>query len=248
MGSICFSCSPWWWFKDEMEMSHDFRELIDTAEVQTNNLPGFLDSTSSPNGTVLIEFTQLLQAGEPRRIQADQILPSRFFYSSTMACAVALTKKKIFQLSHLNIVKNNIQENKGVFFKNPDSPRLDTRTRHCEAWSHLSVPTATPLRHYFQSILTILSGGQRRKSHILKHRRHFLHGPYMSPQKDGYLKWLEDSQSSHYSECSLISFWSAKQNILDISWEIRTFLCPLKSQQTFMQGKAWHKSLVLEQT
>lgn len=82
-----------------MEMSQDFWELIDTTEVQTNNLPGFLDSTSSPNGTVLIEFTQLLQAGESRRIRADQILPRRFFYSSSMACAAALTEKKYFNLA-----------------------------------------------------------------------------------------------------------------------------------------------------
>lgn len=78
-----------------METSHDFGETIDTAEVQANNLPGFLNSTSSPDGTVLIDFTQLLQAGEPRRVRADQILPSGFSSNSSMACSVALTKKII---------------------------------------------------------------------------------------------------------------------------------------------------------
>lgn len=86
---------------------------MNTTEVQRNNLPGFLDSTSSPNGTVLIEFTQPLQAGDARRIRAD-LIPSRSFYSSSMACTAASTEKK-FQFSHLNIVKNNIQENKEAF-------------------------------------------------------------------------------------------------------------------------------------
>lgn len=98
------------------------------------NLPGFLDSTSSPSGTVLIEFTQTLQAGEPRRVRADQILPSRFFYSSSVACTVALTEKEIFQLSNLNIVKNNIQENKGAFLKKNKFPMArDMRARHHKA-------------------------------------------------------------------------------------------------------------------
>lgn len=171
------------------------------------NLPGFLDSTSSPSGTVLIEFTQTLQAGEPRRVRADQILPSRFFYSSSVACTVALTEKEIFQLSNLNIVKNNIQENKGAFFKKNKFPMArDMRARHHKAWSHLSVQLTArgclqlhPPRNYFQSILTILSGEQSRKTHLLRHRRHFPSGPHMSPQKDGYLKWLEDPRSPHFS-------------------------------------------------
>lgn len=66
---------------------------MNTTEVQRNNLPGFLDSTSSPNGTVLIEFTQPLQAGDARRIRADLLIPSRFFYSSSMACTAASTEK-----------------------------------------------------------------------------------------------------------------------------------------------------------
>lgn len=65
---------------------------MDTTEVQINNVTGFLDSTSSPKGSERIYST--VTSREARRIRADLLLPSRFFYSSSMACTVALREEK----------------------------------------------------------------------------------------------------------------------------------------------------------
>lgn len=52
-----------------MEISHDLGETVNTALLQASNLPGFLNSNSSINGTVLIDYlSKLLQAGEPRGV------------------------------------------------------------------------------------------------------------------------------------------------------------------------------------
>lgn len=111
---------------------------------------------------------------------------------------------------------------------------------HREALTHSDIQTIA----ICMSILSIANAEQSRKTHILKRGRHLPPGPYLWPQKDGRFPILPISP--YYSECSKtrVCIRSAKQNTLVTSWEIRTFLCPLKSQQTLMQGKACHKSSV----
>lgn len=113
-----------------METSHDLGETINTALVQASNLPGFFNSTSCTTSTILTDcLSKLLRAGEPRGV-VQAITFQAYTPRVHPWPALFLSQNKQFQLRHLNLSKNKVQENKGASQKTDSiSLLLATRAR-----------------------------------------------------------------------------------------------------------------------